>query len=280
MVGVLDMFSGAGVGQTMISVSQMSSRPTFELRFAQLQNTLIDRVNKKIEELSNTAGPSVDANKILERVRLQRASEALNVYQDASSNQYNGVADIYNKLLDMDVTEAATDPDSFNALLGQINQTASLLPQANGNAVGIVSFDGVDSLTSIGPVHVTRNGEQVQVTSYADFADASEAETAIADAMSRVAATLNIINTNIDAVSGLRESVDRRLGSVSMEIELAKTEATAERAKQITKMEGEYAQMLNTLSVSFEGSQSITERLKGLLQPTEYQKGSVMNLFT
>lgn len=280
MGGVLDLFSGANIGQTLAGVSQMAARPTFELRFSQLQNTLIDRVNKKVEELSKTAGPSVDATKLLERARLQRASETLNTYQQAASNQYNGVADIYNNLLDMDAAEAATDPDAFNNLLGQINQTASLLPMADGSAAGIFSIDGVDNLTALGPLQVTRNGEQVQVTSYSDFTDVAEAQAAVTDALARVAASLNVINTNVDAVSGLRESVDKRLGSVSMEIELQKTEATAERAKQITKLEGEYAQMLNTLSVSFEGSQSITDRLKGLLQPSQYDKGSVMNLFT
>lgn len=279
MATTLDMFSDASVGQTMASMAQTAARPNFELRFSQMQNTVINRVNKKIEEI-NSAGVKVDATKVLERARLQRASDLLASYEQQVSNQYAGVADVYNRLLDLNPTGADTDPSDFNRRLAQINETASMLPNVDGSAAGVFTIDGVDTLRDVGVLQVTRNGEQVRVNSYADFTDGAEADAAIMGAMSRASASVNILSTTIDSISGLRDSVDRRLGAVSLEIEAAKTEASAERAKQIKDLEQEYGRMLNAFSLSFESSQSVTDRIKGLLQPTEYQKGSVMNLFT
>lgn len=274
-----NILSGTGIGQTLANLAQTAARPSFELRFSQMQNTAINRINKKIEEI-NRQGVPVDATKVLERARLQRATEVLSTYEQAVSNQYNGVADIYNRLLDLDPTGADVDPSAFDAKLAQINQTASLLPNADGTAAGVFTVDGVDTLRDVGVLQVTRNGEQVRVTSYADFVDAAEANSAITAALSRAAASVNIINTTVDSISSLRESVDKRLGVVTLEIEAAKTEASAEKTKQIKELEQEYARMLNAFSLSFESNQSVTDRLKGLLQPAEYAKGSVMNLFT
>lgn len=277
MTGILDMFSGGNIGQSLAGLAKASARPNFELRFSQLQNTIINRVNKKIEEINADNTGAVDATKVLEKARMQRASDILNAYQGELTNQYNGVADIYNNLLNLD---PSGDTAQFDALLAKINETAGLLPNVDGTGAGVYTLDGVDQLRDVGVLQVTRNGEQVRVTSYADFVDAAEAEAAVSDALGRAAASVNIINTTIDSVNGLRESVDKRLTAVTLDIEATKTEVSASKAAKIKELEQQYAQMLNALSLSFEGSQSVTERLQALFNETEYQKGSVMNLFT
>ena len=192
------------------------------------------------------------------------------------SKAVRGVADIYNKLMDLD----EGDPEAFDRVLGQINQTASLLQNVDGTPANVFSLDGVAGLRDNGVLRVTRDGAQVAVQKFSDFADVNEAKAAIAEALSRVSASVSIINTTVDSVDGLRNSVDKRLTAVSLEIEAAKTTASAEKAAKIKEMEQEYARMLNALSLSFEGSQQVTQRIQSLFSEQEIQKGSVMNLFT
>lgn len=276
MTGVLNLFSGANIGQTLAGLAQTAARPGFELRFAQLQNTVINRINQKIEEINNDNTGVISPQMVLEKARMQRTSDILNGYQNELTNQYNGVADIYNKLMDLD----EGDPEAFDRVLGQINQTASLLQNVDGTPANVFSLDGVADLRDNGVLRVTRDGAQVAVQKFSDFADVNEAKAAISDALSRVAASVNIINTTVDSVDGLRNSVDKRLTAVTLEIEAAKTTASAEKAAKIKEMEQEYARMLNALSLSFEGSQQVTQRIQSLFSEQEIQKGSVMNLFT
>ncbi len=276
MTGVLNLFSGANIGQTLAGLAQTAARPGFELRFSQLQNTVINRINQKIEEINNDSTGVISPQMVLEKARMQRTSDILNGYQNELTNQYNGVADIYNKLMDLD----EEDPAAFDKLLGQINQTASLLQNVDGTPANVFSLDGVADLRDNGVLRVTRDGAQVAVQKFSDFADVNEAKAAISDALSRVSASVNIINTTVDSVDGLRNSVDKRLTAVTLEIEAAKTTASAEKAAKIKEMEQEYARMLNALSLSFEGSQQVTQRIQSLFSEQEIQKGSVMNLFT
>lgn len=276
MTGVLNLFSGANIGQTLAGLAQTAARPGFELRFAQLQNTVINRINQKIEEINNDNTGVISPQMVLEKARMQRTSDILNGYQNELTNQYNGVADIYNKLMDLD----EGDPEAFDRVLGQINQTASLLQNVDGTPANVFSLDGVADLRDNGVLRVTRDGAQVAVQKFSDFADVNEAKAAISDALSRVSASVNIINTTVDSVDGLRNSVDKRLTAVTLEIEAAKTTASAEKAAKIKEMEQEYARMLNALSLSFEGSQQVTQRIQSLFSEQEIQKGSVMNLFT
>lgn len=276
MTGVLNLFSGANIGQTLAGLAQTAARPGFELRFSQLQNTVINRINQKIEAINNDSTGVISPQMVLEKARMQRTSDILNGYQNELTNQYNGVADIYNKLMDLD----EEDPAAFDKLLGQINQTASLLPSVDGTPANVFTLDGVADLRDNGVLRVTRDGAQVAVQKFSDFADVNEAKAAIAEALSRVSASVSIINTTVDSVDGLRNSVDKRLTAVTLEIEAAKTTASAEQAAKVKEMEQEYARMLNALSLSFEGSQQVTQRIQSLFSEQEIQKGSVMNLFT
>lgn len=283
MGGVIDLFGGAQLGRGLAEAAQMAARPNFELQFAMLQNSLIDRINKKIDEVNQDKTDNVDAFLVLEKVRLTRTSDALTAYKGEVLRAYASVQDINTKLMDLDglVDGAASDPEAFDLLLGQINQIAELTKPVNGIPVGVMTDDGVAKMRRDGVVQVTRDGSPVEVTSYADFTDAAEARTAISEALTRILSSVSILATTADAAASQLSDTNLRLSAVRVDIEAQKTVTAAEKQQKVKDLEEQYALLLNTLSVMFEGQQSIADQLgRSLFNPPELEKGSVINMFT
>lgn len=283
MGGVIDLFGGAELGRGLAATAQMAARPNFELQFATLQNSLIDRINKKIDEVNKDKTDNVDAFLVLEKVRLTRTSDALTAYKAETLRAYAGVQDINAKLMDLDglVDGAASDPEAFDLLLGQINQIADLTKPINGIPVGVMTDDGIAKMRRDGVVQVTRDGSPVKVTSYADFTDAAEARTAISEALTRTLSSISILAVKADAAAAQLSDINLRLTAVTVDIEAKKTATAAEKQQKVKDLEEQYALLLNTLSVMFEGQQSIADHLgRSLFNPPELEKGSVINMFT
>lgn len=284
MVGVLDIFSGRSAATGLVSVAQMAARPQFELQFATLQNTLITRINKQIDAVNADKSNNVDAFKVLEKTRLSRLEEYLSKYRGEIVGAFNALENIHDNLegahAAVDAAEAGS-PESLNALLGKINQVAELMKPINGIPVGEVIDDGMAKTKREGVVTVQRNGETVKVTDYADFIDATEARTAITAAISKIDASILIISTKAEAAYTQHESVKQQLLTVRLDIEAQKTTDSAEKTAKVTKLEQEYANLLNTLSVVFEGRQAVVDHFaRSLFMPPEFDKGSVINMFT
>jgi hypothetical protein len=284
MVSAADIFNTSGSAASFALGNNAASRPAFELQFSQLQNTVINRINQEIEKVNkDNSGSNVDAFLVLEKTRLGRMSDALSSAQMMVGRAFNGAKENYNDLSELDglVDTAASDPTAFNTLLAKINQTTSLIQAVDGTAVDVLVPDGVPEMKRDGALRVTRNGESVKVTSFADFADASEAHAAITQGLSRMASVVNVLNIKADVVASRKMETDKSLSSVSLQIEAIKTEASAERATKIKELQDKYSQMLNALSVMFEGQQAINDGMsKNLFSGPDVQKGSVMNMFT
>lgn len=283
MVGTLDMFSGRTVASSLSSVASMSARPTFELQFAMLQNALIDRINKKIEEVNAEDGNRVDAFQVLERVRLSRLDEAFGTYRGEVNRVSAGINAIYADLVELSgkVDAAAVDANEFDTILGRVNQIAEMLSPVNGIPVGDMTDDGIKKMRADGVVQITRDGATVAATKYSDFTDPDEAKAAILAAINRASASVSIIEVKAETAAERHEAIRTNLSSVRLEIEAQKTTATAEKAAKVTELEEQYATLLKTLSIAFEGQQAMADHMaKRLFEPPELDRGSVINLFT
>lgn len=280
MADISAMFSGPKYGSVMADVSAMSMRPTFELRFAQLQNQIISRLNKEIEA-ANADTPRIDSFLLLEKSRLERVSSGLNQFQLDTARNYNALIDINTRTSELSgliATADGGDTAAFDALLAEINDGTDRLIQVDGVSSGILFEDGVRSLKADGAV---RTASGTKATSYADFASAAEASAAIIDALSRIGSVQTLNGTKVEIVNDVKDRVDTELTVLTLDIEATRTADAAEKTNAVTRLKEQYGQMLNALSLGFEGNMAMTEYFANhLLAPAEVQKGSVMNLFT
>ncbi|MEW5728677.1 MAG: hypothetical protein AB1918_12700 [Pseudomonadota bacterium] len=267
----------------MALTASMAGRPAFELQFANLQNTLIDRLNKQITELNNSGGNRVDAFLLLERSRLTYLEAALGNFRGEVARAYNSLDSVSGDLDDLQglLGAAATDPSDFDALLRKLNQTIDLTKVIDGTVIGVLTPDGVADLKENGVVRVQRDGEWVKVTSYADFADAAEASAAVNDAITRVAQSFSVMEVKADLAASAHDTAAKDLTAIKMQIEAVKAEDSADKAQEIQELQDQYAVLLKSLSIAFEGSQSMAEQMaKQMFLPPDMEKGSVINMFT
>lgn len=285
MSGIGSLFSGSHYGSPIADVAQASMRPTFELQFSLLQNQVIDRLNKEIEA-TNGSGEKVDAFLLLEKARLDRVSEGMDKFRIDASRNHNLMADISDLMLeggDAALSSAASgDSTDFDALLAKINTMADRLISLDGSTTGIMFEDGVRSIKNNGLVRYTDgSGASQKATSYADFATAADATTALSDAVDRLIGAQTLTDLKIETVVDMQGKVGERIIAASLDIQVAQSSGQAEKAKAVAGLRDKYAQMLNALSIGFEGAAAQSEYFaKHLLAPTEVDRGSVMNLFT
>lgn len=280
MANISAMFMKPQYGSVMADVAAMSQRPTFELQFSMLQEQIVQRLNKEITAANEDTG-RIDAFLALEKARLERTREGIADFRLSVTNNHNIMADISDKLGDMTsiVADAeAGDPTAFNSLLAEIETMTGNLRIPNGIAVGILFEDGVRGLKNDG---VLRTDAGVKATSYADFANATAARSAITTALTRLTEVQVQTDTKIDMVVDLDTRIGKSLLSLSIEVEAAQTEEANKKAEAVSKLKEKYTHMLQALSIGFEANYAMTDYFaKHLLMPADVEKGSVMNLFT
>ena len=281
MVGTPDILAGRSLAYGLTTLSTAASRPSFELRFNALQNTVIDRLNREIEAVSEASRESIDAFLVLSQKKLRTFQVNIDKFTVANSRNAWTLADLVDKLDQLQVALNASNTAGFNTVLNQINENVGRMTVPNGAVVGIFLDDGVTAIRRDGLINVTRSGAKVRVTAYDQFANATEAQTAIDNARTKITTSLNAVIARAEAAERLSQVTDKNLLAVDVQIEATKTAQQAELASELAELREKYAIFLNDLSLAFETSQSLAEQLgKGLFDPNKVDPGSAVNIFS
>ena len=174
MVGISDLFSGASFAQNLVRTNAAVSRPNFELQFNILQNTIIDRLNEKIAEVTADDGlqnDKIDVFLLQSAKKLTSFQQGIEKFIFENTGNANGVSSISERLDQLDAALDAGDTDAFNTALGKVNETTGLLTVTDGSTVGIFSNDGIQKLRNSGVVRFDNGGTTTKATSLSDFAD-------------------------------------------------------------------------------------------------------------
>jgi hypothetical protein len=283
MVGISDLFSGASFAQNLVRTNAAVSRPNFELQFNILQNTIIDRLNEKIAEVTADDGlqnDKIDVFLLQSAKKLTSFQQGIEKFIFENTGNANGVSSISERLDQLDAALDAGDTDAFNTALGKVNETTGLLTVTDGSTVGIFSNDGIQKLRNSGVVRFDNGGTTTKATSLSDFADTAAARTAVANARTETANVITALVLKAEGAEVVRKNTSTRLDSTLLQIEAARIADEADKATEIAKLREEYGQLLNAISLAFESSQTLTEQLGAkLFEPPELQSGSVINLF-
>jgi hypothetical protein len=270
---ILGGFSSAGFAQ----LSNTAARPNFELAFGALQNTLLERLNKRIVELNeqNKTKNNVSALMFLEAKRFEATKPLLDNYAFGTARNIANVDDSIALLNEMSADSSTANAEEFDAKLAALKDNIGNIKQVNGAHIGMFVSDGLQSIVQTG----------VQVKTYDEYAAEGDPEAARQAAISELRTQLTNAGmtavTNYEAVSALKERVDERLNGVLLQIKAEQLAGQAEDAKAIQDMQVEYHDLLNALSLAFEVDQAKSEQLtKSLLLPPEFEKGSILNVFS
>ena len=282
MVGPADIFSRDNFAHGFASTATISSRPRFELAFNALQNTLIDRLNDKVEEVTADDGlvNNIDPFLVSSQKRLQRFQADLDHFIFDNSRNINAAGGLAQRLDSLQTALNSNNTDEFNAILGKINQAIGHTHVSNGTTVGIYIDDGITKLRREGLVSITDgDGTTVAATARSDFADDAAAQAAIDAAELQIANTASVLLLKAEGAENIRENTAKNIRATILQIEAARVAEQADKANEVAKIREEYGQLLNALSLAFESSQAFADQLgQKLFDPNAVPAGSVVNI--
>jgi len=281
MVGVVDIFSSGNFAAGLSSIGTASARPTFELQFNQLQNTIIDQLNSKIEKASSDSGlnNNVDAFLIGTEKKLSKFQNNLIDFNFDNNRNINAVGEMARQLDVMDAALAAGKTSDFNTALERVNGTIAKTTVTNGTTVGIFISDGIESVRRRGLVSVTNGATVTKATKYADFADLTSAQNAVAAGRAEIGKIAQVLLLKAESAEKLRTNTETKLNATILQIQAAQIAAQADKATEIAKIRENYSQLLNAISLSFEVSSGMADRLAaGLFSPNSVPAGSAVNI--
>lgn len=279
MVGAADLFS-TNFAKGFATTASISARPNFELQFNILQNTVIERLNTKIDEVTADDGlnNNIDVFLLDSEKRLRRFGNDLNEFIFDNSRNINAAGGLAGQLDDLESALNANDTDEFNTILGKINETLGNTHVSNGTTVGIFIDDGIQKLRREGLV-TKDDGSNTAATSRSDFADDAAAQAAIDAARSQVTTIAQVLLLKAEGAENVRQNTEKNLSATILQIQAAQIADQAEKASEIAKVREEYSQLLNTLSLAFESSQAIVDQLsEKLFNPNAALPGSAVNI--
>ena len=283
MVGTIDLFRSNNIAQSLVRNATLAARPNFELQFNQLQNAVIDRLNKTIKEVSADDGlvkGKVDTHLLNEEKRLTRFGGNVDNFIFDNSRNINGVNGLIGQLTELSMALTNNDTTKFNSVLTKINETLGKLHLSNGIAVGIVIPDGIHEIRRDGLISFDNAGTTTKATSRSDFADDAAASAAILTAQTKAARILETLVFKAEGALVVQEKSAKNLNATLLEIQAALVAGEADKAIAIGKVRDQYAQLLNTLSLAFESNQALTDKLAtGLFEDPSFDSKSVVSIF-
>jgi|GEM_PF-1868891 len=281
MVGSADIIAPANFAKGFSTTATLAARPNFELQFNILQNTIIGRLNDKIDEVTADDGlvNNIDPFLIESEKRLLRFQGDLERFIFDNSRNINAAGGLAGLLDDLETALNADNTENFNAVLKQINETIGKTHVSDGTTVGIFIDDGITKMRREGLVSKDDGGTNVAATARSDFADDAAAQAAIDAARSQIGTIAEVLVLKGEGAENVRANSAKNLNATILQIQTAQIADQTEKANEIAKVREEFSQLLNALSLAFESSQAIADQLADkLFNPNAVAPGSAVNI--
>lgn len=279
------------LSRALATIGQVSTRPDFELRFSQLQNTVIRRVNKEIEKINAGSPKNTRALERLQKEhdKLVKELPALRTFlfgNEANRNRLTDLSPIVTEATDAfsaddnDTNLTAAEADTINALKGDIvNRLEGLY---------VIKHPGVTDAKVIERLHGLV-ADLEGLTAVAGTVDAagsgspSNGNRALLDALAVAQNRVDVGVEITDNTAGLTNGLILKFQKKILELEKKFTvmsEAEAKRqAAEIDDLKAQNANLLRAISITFEASSSLGDFLSQNLGTKRPPPGSVLNLF-
>ena len=264
---------------TLANLAAVAAGPSFELRFSQLQNTIIRRVNNEIARV-NASGAS-DRHRVeqLQRdgLKLTDALPLIEAYRQGNTNNLGQLQALLEEtealaasLGEDDVDQS--EVDAFNAqrdlIVERLNNLFIFIHPdiADGKAVQFLKQE-IDTLNALSPVVGTQADNQAVIDAVAEFEN-------------KVNTALAVTANTIDVALRLELGIQRKQAEILTEFEELTTVEQARKAQEIENIKVDFANLLTAISLTFEVNKELPAMLNKFLVPFTPQPGSILNLFT
>ncbi|MEQ9555717.1 MAG: hypothetical protein RIG67_08100 [Rhodospirillales bacterium] len=276
-------FSSRGVGNFAATFAQRSlagQRIGFELRFNQLQNTLINRFNKQVDEINETPlGTQRKISSLQKKSKeLVAALPVLQEYRGGNTNNKGQLEALFEEVSALFSTfnqDATVDADEVAAFEAQrdvvINRLNNIYifshPDINDTNTIQRLKENLDTLRGLEVTAGPLSGNQAVSDTLTKF----QTEVSIG-----ITVTQNTISTTLD----MEQRIEAKFSATDADLIGLTTEEQARRDSEIEGLRVNLGYLLQAISISFEMNAAFAESLQTRLTDPRPQPGSVLNLFT
>lgn len=266
------------VGATLAALAVARARPSFELVFNQMQNTIIRRLNGEIDKVNNSGTAKENRLERLQRdaLKLVDSLPILQEYRFGNLNNSGQLEALYDETTtlisslgsdDVDASEVAAFNAQRDIVVERLRNIYLFVHPnvVNGNVIEGLK-DQIETLEGLTPVVGTQADNQALIDTVNSF------QTQVSTGQTT---TIITISTTLD----LEQKIQAELATSQTEIlELGTLEAERKELK-IRNLQAEFANLLQVISLSFETNSVLTAAIANSLQPVRPAPGSVLNLF-
>lgn len=274
------------LAQALSSIAQASTKPAFEYSFAQMQHTVIGRLNDEIHKVNEAGGSKAELLALTsEGTKLAKNMPLIEKFLfDTESNQGH-LTTLTDKIATMvglftdDNAISAADVTAFDAtrleVVDELNKMSQLSYTGftDGSIIQRLKNE-VAGLEALAPVVGVVDAEGAPTT------NVNRAVQTSMETLQNVVLTAQEVTTNsIYTIVDIRENMLSKM----VDIQFAATEINSvvqlEKLAEVDALKEKYANLLSSISLSYEVSNSITEALSTRLSKQAPEKGSVLNMF-
>ena len=261
--------------QALVRLAQAAARPNFELQFHIAQNTALDRLNEQVKAFQDA--DFGEAKTALLRVKSARLERELAAAKDFEAVITTNRLLVKQGLDELETLRALADPASeaeFEAQRSQLLDTLDRLRTAVTSS--LAAPDGLAEAKTDGLARI----EAIVTNGFATAADIQAAQDAIDEVSAQFTTALSIVDINKSIATNTAASKSRVLDQLKLEIDDITIAERKEQIDRIQALEEKTARVLTSLSLAFEGSQSLADYVaENTVLQKEIPPGSVLNLF-
>lgn len=275
------------LAQQLANIGLGGGRPAFELGFSQMQHTVINRLNDEIHKVNEAGGSK---SKLL-RLQSDGAKLAKNM-----------------PIMEKFLFDTETNKNRIGTVLTKIASMVGLFTDDNDiSAADITAFDAtrleaVDELNKMSQLSYVgfTDGSIIQrlknevaafsaLTPVVGVVDAVGAPTTNVnrtiqtslETLQNTAITAQEVSTNsIYAIVDIRENMYSKMADIQGDVTEINSTVQIKKLAEVEILKSKYANILSSISLSYEVSSTMTEGLASQLSSQRPAKGSVLNLFT
>lgn len=270
------------VAATLARIGLFATQPNFELQFAQLQNTIIRRVNKEIARINESGASRRQTVAKLQRDGLKLADllPVVAIYRDGNSNNLGQIQQLIadaGTLFDAlgpDDAVSQAEVDAFNAQRDDIVERLNnlyffVLPDiVDGNTIQTLKLE-IDNLNALSPIVGSLSGDQANI----------DATAAVSKLQFHLSTALTTTQNTVSLALDLEQNIQAKQAEILADFLDLTTVDAARKATEIENIKGNFANLLIAISLSFETNSTFAFQLNKFLSPFKPEPGSILNLF-
>jgi len=277
MIGGKDGFnvSAFNLGARFAKIGALAARPAFELQFAQMQDSLLGRLDKEIAAIQGEDG-NTSATALLDTQlsSLKRAQPDLESFRDRTKQNRLHIDEIISDITTLLTLSTPGTVSEFDT------QLAALQKSIDGLNTPVYERFGADDGLRKTKADATSQIAAINHNNFATQGDIDTVNATLSSLFTDFSASKSIVDLNEDSSVKLADANSARILDIETQVEATQIERQQARIDKVDAKREQFTNLLTIISVAFEGSTQIGTFLReNTLEPRKPPPGSVLTLF-